>query len=428
MTALVSPARFDRASLQRLADWLVVGVAVVLPWSTSLTGILIVAWLLAVLPTLDRAAVQREVLTPAGGLPVLLWFLGLIGMLWADVDWRTRLGGLGSFDRLLVVPLLLAQFRRSENGIRVIFGFFASEAAVLALSYILILTPGLTWRGFVPGVPIHDDVYQGSAFLICAFGALGYAAYQRQKNGVVALGYIAAALLFIGNFGVAVVSRIALFSAPVLFLLLGWKLHRWKGMLGACFVALAIGVTLWMVSPSLRARVHNSISEIESYRRSGEATSLGEHTAFFKDSLKIVWSAPIFGHGTGSIAEQFHLATMGGSGADAVVADNPHNQTLAVAIQIGAVGALVLWAMWIAHFLLFRGPSLAAWIGPVVVVENIVSSVAHSHLFDFGNGWLYLFGVGVLGGMVLRARADDDRPVPQPAAATSAACPEQAPV
>ena len=101
--------------------------------------------------------------------------------------------------------------------------------------------------------------------------------------------------------------------------------------------------------------------------------------------------------------------TAGASGADAVVADNPHNQTFAVGIQIGAVGALVLWAMWIAHFLLFRGQGpydsgLAAWIGPVVVVENIVSSTAHSHLFDFTNGWLYVFGVGVLGGMALRDR------------------------
>jgi O-antigen ligase len=38
------------------------------------------------------------------------------------------------------------------------------------------------------------------------------------------------------------------------------------------------------------------------------------------------------------------------------------------------------------------------------VVENIVSSTAHSHLFDFTNGWLYVFGVGVLGGMALHER------------------------
>jgi hypothetical protein len=31
-----------------------------------------------------------------------------------------------------------------------------------------------------------------------------------------------------------------------------------------------------------------------------------------------------------------------------------------------------------------------------------VSSLFLSHLFDFSTGWLYVFGVGVLGGMVLR--------------------------
>ena len=59
--------------------------------------------------------------------------------------------------------------------------------------------------------------------------------------------------------------------------------------------------------------------------------------------------------------------------------------------------------MWAAHFCLFlaRGPYV--WIGTVVVVENVVSSLFNSHLFDFASGWLYVFGVGVVGGMVLRS-------------------------
>ena len=227
-------SRFDRASLQWLADWLAVGVALALPWSTSLAGILIVAWLLAVLPTLDMAAIKRELVTPAGGLPVLLWCLGLIGMLWADVDWVARYEGLDGFNRLLIIPLLLAQFRRSENGIRVICGFLVSETAVLIVSYILILTPGLTWRGNVGGVPVHDDIYQGSAFLVCAFGILGYAAYRSGKNPGTALGFLVLAALFIANFAFVVVSRIALLAAPVLILFMGWRLWRWKGIVSAC--------------------------------------------------------------------------------------------------------------------------------------------------------------------------------------------------
>jgi O-antigen ligase len=404
MTAISTTARFDRAFLQRLADWLATGVALMLPWSTSATSIFIVAWLLAVLPTLDMAAMRRELATPAGGLPVLLWFLGLIGMLWADVDWLARYRGLDSFDRLLLIPLLFAQFRRSENGVWVICGFLVSEAAVLIVSYILILTPGLTWRGHVDGVPVHDDIYQGSAFLVCAFGALGYAAYQSRNSRSTALAFVAVAALFIANFAFVVVSRIALLAAPVLVVLIGWRLLRWKGIFAAGVLAVALGGALWAASPSLRMRVHNSFDEIQQYRAANAMTSIGLHAAFFQESLKIIASAPVLGHGTGTIAEQFRRVTAGGSGANGVVADNPHNQTFAVAIQVGVVGALVLWAMWIAHFLLFRGDGLAAWIGPVVVVENIVSSTAHSHLFDFTNGWLYVFGVGVLGGMALRER------------------------
>ena len=81
---------------------------------------------------------------------------------------------------------------------------------------------------------------------------------------------------------------------------------------------------------------------------------------------------------------------------------NPHNQIFAVAIQLGLVGTGLLFAMWIAHLLLFRGGGPAGLIGLVVVVQNIVSSLFNSHLSDFTQGWTYVFGVGILGGLVLR--------------------------
>ena len=41
----------------------------------------------------------------------------------------------------------------------------------------------------------------------------------------------------------------------------------------------------------------------------------------------------------------------------------------------------------------------------MVVLQNIFSSLFNSHLFDFHEGWMYVLGVGVAGGMVLRARS-----------------------
>ena len=111
----------------------------------------------------------------------------------------------------------------------------------------------------------------------------------------------------------------------------------------------------------------------------------------------------MIGHGTGSIRDQFRRAVEGETGMAAVASANPHNQTFAVAIQLGLVGAAVLFAMWLAHLLLFRGEGLAAWAGLVVVAQNIVGSLFNSHLFDFTQGWGYVIGVGVAAGMVLKS-------------------------
>ncbi len=86
---------------------------------------------------------------------------------------------------------------------------------------------------------------------------------------------------------------------------------------------------------------------------------------------------------------------------------NPHNQTLNVAVQWGLLGVVLLYAMWIAHLRMFAGEGFAAWIGLVVVVQNIASSLLNSHLFDFHEGWMYVLGVGVAGGMALKAQAGE---------------------
>ena len=62
--------------------------------------------------------------------------------------------------------------------------------------------------------------------------------------------------------------------------------------------------------------------------------------------------------------------------------------------------------MWAAHIILFfRGEGLVAWIGLVVVTQNVVGSLFNSHIFDFVQGWVYVVGVGVAGGMVLWEQA-----------------------
>jgi hypothetical protein len=134
---------FDHPGLARVADGVAAAVAVSLPWSTSATGILVVVWFVTLLPTLDTARMRREIATPAGGAPLILVALAVLGMAWADVGMSQRLDGIGGFLKLLFIPFLLAQFRGSTRGWWVIFGFLGASVALLVLSWGLALIPGL---------------------------------------------------------------------------------------------------------------------------------------------------------------------------------------------------------------------------------------------------------------------------------------------
>jgi len=404
-TILLRAKTLDRQAVQQLADWLAVAVAASLPWSTTATGILIALWLVAALPTLELGALRREIESPAGGLPVLLWLFAALGLLWADVSWSERLGGFDSFHRLLVIPVLLAQFRRSSNGLRVLVGFFASVLVVLLVSWLLVLVPAFPWRTSAFGVPAKDYILQSEEFLICAFVLLGMAVDQaRDGRWRHVAGLFALSVVFLVNIAFVATGRTALLVAPVLLLLLGYRQFRWRGLVGAALVFGVLGGAAVVGSPYLRARLATSVSELQAWEARDALNSTSLHLEFLKKSVSFVKTAPLIGHGTGSIAEQFRNAAADQSGPAGVVSVNPHNQILAVAIQLGLVGVAVLLAMWGAHLALFGGGGLTAWIGLVVVVQNVVACLFNSHLFDFTQGWLYVFGVGVTGGMALRQR------------------------
>ncbi|MGO9703359.1 MAG: ligase, partial [Xanthobacteraceae bacterium] len=261
-------------------------MAVTLPWSTTATAIFITGWLIVTLATLNIGALRQDLATAAGLLPVLLWVVAAIGMLWADVSWAERLGGFGKFHRLLLIPLLFMQFRRSENGIWVLYGFFASVVVLLLVSWGLALTPGLPWRGRMVGVPTKDYIFQSANFLICVFALLGYAANSaRMQRWRAIAGSLALAFLFLANIFFVVTSRTALLVAPVLLLLLGWREFGWKGLLGTGLLGATVGIAIWFGSPYLHERLVTSVQELQQYRSSDTANSTGLHLEFLKKSL-----------------------------------------------------------------------------------------------------------------------------------------------
>jgi hypothetical protein len=411
MNRMMGFLKYDRKRFADAADYLAIALVASLPWSTSLTGILVVTWLIVLLPALDWPALRREVATAAGGLPVLLVVLAALGILWADVAWNDRAAGFISYVKLLVIPFLFVQFRRSGRGRYAIYALLTACTALLVASYLSIY-------GYIPakqfGVVVKDYISQSGFFVICLFVLTDLATTAwREGRRVSAFACVLLGAAFLANIVYVTTGRTALLVIPVLLILFGLR-RSWKVALVAVLVGVILAGLAWLSSPYLRDRLDESLAMRTRVGLEGtltEPSSTALRLAFWRSSSHIVAEAPIIGHGTGSIRAMFQR--YGAANPQSLVehATNPHNQILAVAIQLGILGTLVLLAMWLAHALMFRGSGLASWFGCVVVVQNVVGSLANSHLFDFVQGWTYAICVGIAGGMAL-ARGDGSKAPP----------------
>jgi O-antigen ligase len=385
-------------------------VAASLPWSTTAVAIFMIVWLFVLIPTVEPRSFLRSFKRPACFLPIAFFALAVIGTLWADGPWSARLHSVSPVAKLLAIPLLIYHFERSTRGVQVLTAFLVSCVLLLAMSCIVAIDPRLALRAVpvkdyygvaVYGVPVKNYIDQSQEFALCAV-ALAYpiVTLLRAKRILSAALLIAVSLSFVVNMTFVIVSRTALATMPIMLAVFALLHLKWRSVvIVLCVTAVFVGLA-WATSPQLRWKAETALKDYQLYRERNAPTSIGLRLEFWQKSLRFFSEAPILGHGTGSIRGLFEKAAVDQFGAAAQVVGNPHNQTLNVAIQWGAVGIVVLYAMWLMHLLLFRADGLAAWIGLMVVVQNISSSLFNSHIFDFHEGWMYVLGVGVAGGLL----------------------------
>jgi O-antigen ligase len=413
--ALLSRRWRDPAAWRTTVDVVAMLLAASLPWSTSLVSILGVVLLITMAPYLDLEGFVRSLKRPIVIAPIALFVLALVGTLWSDVAWGARFYAVGPAAKLLVLPALLYHFERSERGLWVFMAFLVSCVLMVLMSTLVAFAPALalTSNG-ERGIFVKNYIDQSQEFSLCAV-ALAYpiATFAGQKRLLPVLLLFAIMLAFLANMIFIVTSRTALVTIPIMLAVFGLMHLRWRSNLVILLAAVLVGAIAWIASPQLQEKVGTFTSQYQAYKEDRAITSVGERLEFWRKSLRFFADAPVIGHGTGATRHLFELAAGRPDLAEGQVVGNPHNQTLYVAIQWGALGVVILYAIWLSHLMLFRGDGLANWLGLLVVVQNIFTSLFNSHIFDFHEGWMYVIGVGVAGGMVLKARPEQATPQPK---------------
>jgi O-antigen ligase len=405
----------DRALWTTIADVFAILAAFTLPWSTTLVAIFVPCWLGAVAWVMDWRAYGRLLKLPICYLPFALVGLALIGTLWSDAAWNARLYAVSPTLKLLVLPGLFYHFERSSRGMWVFIAFLASCALLMAVSWLVAIDPSLTLKSAGEpggrGIFVKNYIAQSQEFALCAV-ALAYPVIRLLQTNRVwqALVLVAISLGFIVNMAFVIVSRTAMVTIPIMLAVFALLHLKWRTSVMIFGVLAVMAGLAWATSPQLQTTLDTFSRDYRLYKTENVPTSIGIRLEFWKKSLQFFAEAPVIGHGTGSTRGLFERATTGDTySATSQVIGNPHNQTLNVAVQWGSAGIILLYAMWLVHLLLFRGDGLVAWIGLLVVVQNIFTSLFNSHIFDFHEGWMYVLGVGVAGGMTLAARQRNAR-------------------
>ena len=390
-------------------DIFIILVAISLPWSTSLVAIFAVAALVTMLPFFDVTAFLQSLKRPVCTIPVALFALAVVGTLWSDAAWGARLYAVGPAAKLLMLPVLFYHFERSSRGVQIFTAFLVSCVLLMAASWIVAAYPSLAWRT-VPdyGVPVKNYIDQSQEFALCAV-VLAYPIIALVRAGRIAPALLLGAIVlcFVANMTFIIVSRTALVTMPVMLVVFALLHLKWRTSVILIGVAVVLAALAFATSLQLRAKIQTFSRDYQLYHEQNMPTSIGLRLEFWQKSLRFISEAPAFGHGTGSIRGLFEQAAVGKDTATSEVIANPHNQTLNVAIQWGALGVILLYAMWLVHGLLFRGDGLVAWVGLMVVVQNFFTSLFNSHIFDFTPGWMYVLGVGIAGGTMFRASQPD---------------------
>lgn len=404
------------AAWSETVDLFAILTAASLPWSTSLAAIFNVAMLLCMVPFLDVRDFLQSLKRPICALPIALFLLALVGTLWSEASWGARFYAVNPTTKLLVLPVLIYHFERSSRGHLVFISFLVSCALLSVMSWLVFLHPTLSLKPpdepNSRGIFVKNYIDQSQEFTLCAVAlAFPIVKLLQQKRVWLAALLAAVALSFFVNMAFVVISRTALVTVPIMLAVFGLLHLKWRSVLIIFAALAALAAVTWKTSSTLHNTIETFSVQYKLYKDEGIPTSIGLRLEFWRKSLAFFAEAPLVGHGTGSTRGLFEQAATGGPNqASNEVIGNPHNQTLNVAVQWGVVGIIILYAMWAVHLLLFRGDALASWIGLLVVVQNVFTSLFNSHLFDFHEGWMYVIGVGVAGGMVLNSHQNGRSP------------------
>lgn len=343
--------------------------------------------------------------------PPVYWglaFLGVVvvGFAYGPATWPERWVDLLKWRTVLWFIVMFALFDDERWKMRLLHAFLIGAVVGLVASFAGVVGEIKLWKP--PSELLRNHATQSMVFSLSAVICLWMVLAGRCK-GRARWWAILAAGLFAGNLFLVTQGRsgYVVFVLGIIVLLIQHASPKqWIAV--AAVLPVLMGVVL-LLSPGMQKRtlsqggkertLSQGIEEWEHAEESAELTSMGIRKVFYTHTIAIVANHLMVGVGSGGFKKAYAEQIAGKySPSDwrSEIANDPHNQYLAIAVQHGLLG-LTVFIAWIVAIMrtqaglpVYRGLALA------ILCGWCATSLFSSHFRTFAEGHLLMTFLGVL--------------------------------
>ncbi|WP_369790625.1 O-antigen ligase family protein [Rouxiella sp. WC2420] len=368
-------------------------LGIAIPTSTALMNITLGFVVVSLLWQRDLRLVFSLVKKPIIVLPLLIFILLVISLFLTHNS-----DGLKMVNKyvklLLILPLAMFFSTNANLKNRFICGFLFANFIILIISLLFGLGE-ITFGGFDPHNPTVFKL-QITQNVFIAFAALIWLAKAVDEKGPLRWAYSLLVLLACCNVLLMVQGRtgyVALFVSFAIWLYLTFPTRQRIAILGCAVVV----ITLLTIIPNRAVqRLHQGMQEIQGCllalptdEKQACDNSMGQRTAFARESLRLIKQSPLLGNGSGS----FYYSNLN----TGYSINNPHNQYLLETVQNGLLGLSIFlgWMLCCLH---------AAWrqqwkirnLFIALIGSYLACNLFNSFLLDISEGYFFILMVAIL--------------------------------
>lgn len=346
------------------------------------------------------------ILQNEGATTAIIFFIFCcIGMLYSSGEFAIKIKILLKYLKLLLIPLIIASVTHQKirsYGLKI---FLYGSVVAVCISY-------AKWLQILPmDLGLHDISSPDHGFVffknrIAHNIILSFAMYimlieARRENGWMKYIWTTLALLTFFDVMHLVNGRSGQIICLGLLAYFFIKTFGKKALL-TIFIVCSLGfIFKAAVTPYLPERLMAISQEIQDTEQKKELTSSGIRLEMYKSTSRMILASPIWGHGVGSLRQEFSRLKQGNADVRLDRFDNPHNQFLLTLFELGIVGFLVLMYMFLKHWAILKNNTHKneAYLAEIIeglVLTMIIGSLFNSLLLDASEGRFYCVMAGLL--------------------------------